>query len=90
MEAIDLTYERGDVSMAYFDRPGPIEHTFVLVHGIGMGRIVFTEVAEVLAERGRVLALDLPGFGDSPEPGSASSLEMTAEPSSRRHAWCKT
>lgn len=79
MEAIDRTYERGDVTMAYFDRPGPIEHTFVLVHGIGMGRIVFTEVAEVLAERGRVLALDLPGFGDSPEPGSASSLEMTAE-----------
>lgn len=65
--------------MAYSDRPGPLGQTFVLVHGIGMGRIVYTDVAEVLAARGRVLSLDLPGFGDSPEPGSAASLEVTAE-----------
>lgn len=55
------------------------EHTFVLVHGIGMGRIVFAGVAEILAEHGRVYAIDLPGFGDSPEPGSAHSIETTAD-----------
>lgn len=53
--------------------------TFVMLHGIGMGRIVFAEVDEVLAGAGRVLAVDLPGFGDSPEPGSAATLEETAE-----------
>ncbi|TAM68678.1 MAG: alpha/beta hydrolase [Microbacteriaceae bacterium] len=52
---------------------------FVLVHGIGMGRIVFDGVAEILGEHGKVYAVDLPGFGDSPEPGSAHSIEMTAE-----------
>ena len=56
------------------------EHrTFVLVHGIGMGRLVFTEVADRLRSAGRVIALDLPGFGDSPEPGSFTPIEATAE-----------
>jgi len=53
--------------------------TFILVHGIGMGRITFEGVAERLGERARVIGLDLPGFGDSPEPGTAASLEATAE-----------
>lgn len=79
MEAIDRRYERGEVTMAFTEYPGVSERTFVLVHGIGMGRIVYGEVAETLVERGRVLALDLPGFGDSPEPGAAASLEETAE-----------
>lgn len=79
MEAIDRRYERGDITMAFFDRPGPAARTFVLVHGIGMGRVVFTGVAERLSAHGRVIALDLPGFGGSPEPGSAATLEVTAE-----------
>lgn len=73
--------------MAYTDFPTPTldkghAHTatsFVVVHGIGMGRITFAEVAERLSAKARVIALDLPGFGDSPEPGSAASLEQTAE-----------
>lgn len=50
--------------------------TFVLVHGIGMGHRVFREVADELGRVGTVYAVDLPGFGDSPEPGSA--LDMPA------------
>jgi pimeloyl-ACP methyl ester carboxylesterase len=79
MSGRDLKYEHGRVVMAFTDTPGPRGRTFVLVHGIGMGRVVYAEAAEVLAERGRVLAIDLPGFGDSPEPGSAATLEETAE-----------
>lgn len=79
MSGRDRSYERGGVKMAFTDTPGPDTPTFVLVHGIGMGRVVYAEVGEVLARRGRVLALDLPGFGDSPEPGSAATLEETAE-----------
>lgn len=44
---------------------GPV---FLLVHGIGMGRDAYLEFIEALARRGRVIALDLPGFGDSPTP----------------------
>lgn len=81
MESMDRVYEHGSVTMAFTDFPGPGTPgapTFVLVHGIGMGRVVFAGVSEVLAQYGRVLAVDLPGFGDSPEPGSSSPLEVTA------------
>lgn len=78
MEHDDLTYERGDYTMTYSAYAGPAERTFVLIHGIGMGRIVFDEVAEVLATKGRVLVPDLPGFGDSPEPGTAATIADTA------------
>ncbi|CAG7610974.1 alpha/beta fold hydrolase [Leucobacter soli] len=79
MAGTDRTYERDRITMAYTETSGPGPLTFVLVHGIGMGRVVFSEVAEILSEQGRVLAVDLPGFGDSPEPGSESTLEETAE-----------
>lgn len=83
MDAVDRRYAHGEAVMAFsllpYAGPGAPPRTFVAVHGIGMGRIVFTGVAEHLAPHGRVLAVDLPGFGDSPEPGSAAPLEETAE-----------
>lgn len=79
METIERTYESGNATMAFSETPGSAEYTFVLIHGIGMGRMVYAEVGAELSRRGRVLAVDLPGFGDSPEPGSAASLEETAE-----------
>ena len=79
MEQSDQWYRRGDVTIAYIEFGNRPERTFVLVHGIGMGRTVFTGVAEILAAEGRVLTLDLPGFGDSPEPGSAFTIAQTAE-----------
>ncbi len=79
MERIDREYTLGEVTMAFTDLRGSGDVVFVLVHGIGMGRIVYSETAEMLAGRGRVLAVDLPGFGDSPEPGSAATLTETAE-----------
>lgn len=78
-ESLDRRYERGEVVMAFTDVRGEGDETFVMLHGIGMGRIVFADVNDVLASEGRVLAVDLPGFGDSPEPGSAATLEETAE-----------
>lgn len=44
---------------------GPV---YVLVHGIGMGHRYWSDLADSLARAGRVLALDLPGFGEAPEP----------------------
>lgn len=82
MTARDLTFDLGPVSMSYGETPeseSASNRTFVLVHGIGMGRIVFDGIGSELAAEGRVLAVDLPGFGNSPEPGSAATLEQTAE-----------
>lgn len=84
-QRIERRYESGELTMVFNDTPASVatdlirERVFVLVHGIGMGRIVYDEVAPILATRGRVIALDLPGFGDSPEPGSESSIEETAQ-----------
>ncbi|GAA2466404.1 alpha/beta fold hydrolase [Agromyces soli] len=50
--------------------------TYVLVHGVGMGHRTWSDLAETLARSGRVLALDLPGFGDAPEP--EESLDMAS------------
>ena len=64
MQGTDLRYERDGVTMAYTEygtgdsaaggdgRP----RVFVLVHGIGMGRITFAGVAEKLSLRGRAIA----------------------------------
>jgi pimeloyl-ACP methyl ester carboxylesterase len=43
--------------------------TMVLVHGIGMSHRYLARLQDVLAERTRVLTIDLPGFGGLPRPG---------------------
>ncbi|MCR2827263.1 alpha/beta fold hydrolase [Microbacterium sp. zg.Y909] len=53
--------------------------TFLLVHGIGMGRGAFGDLIEHLEPHGRVLALDLPGFGAAEEPPRVPSIERLAD-----------
>ncbi len=72
-------FTRGDRVMV-FTRSGREDGpTFVLVHGIGMGHRVFQGLADELGTNGTVLAVDLPGFGDSPEPDDALSIPATAD-----------
>lgn len=53
--------------------------TFLLVHGIGMGISYFAELSDALQAHGRVVAIDLPGFGDAPEPEQSLTMaEMGA------------
>jgi pimeloyl-ACP methyl ester carboxylesterase len=53
---------------------GPDERTFVLVHGLGGSLLSWLAVAPGLARHGRVLALDLAGFGRTPRAGRRSRL----------------
>ncbi|MFJ6653735.1 alpha/beta fold hydrolase [Microbacterium sp. NPDC091313] len=53
--------------------------TFVLVHGIGMGRSVFADAASRLTAHGRVIAVDLPGYGEAPEPARTPAIERMAD-----------
>jgi pimeloyl-ACP methyl ester carboxylesterase len=53
--------------------------TYVLVHGIGMGRSVFADLAKHLDGSGEVVALDLPGYGEAPEPERVLTMERTAD-----------
>ena len=52
---------------------------YVLVHGLGMAREYWGGVAEVLESTGTVYALDLPGFGDAPEPDEPLSMVESGE-----------
>lgn len=63
----------GPVHYAAWDGPseGP---TFVLVHGLGGSHANWMSVAPALAERGRVLAPDLAGFGRTPPAGRRSTI----------------
>ena len=45
---------------------------YVLVHGLGMAHEYWDGLADELEASGTVYALDLPGFGDAPEPRGAA------------------
>ncbi|MCM3780346.1 alpha/beta fold hydrolase [Microbacterium hydrocarbonoxydans] len=48
---------------------GPLSGpTYVLVHGIGMSHRYFAPLRDALRRRGRVITVDLPGFGGLPAP----------------------
>lgn len=50
------------------------DRTFVLVHGLGVSSRYFEPLAAELAHRGRVFAVDLPGYGAAPNPRRDVSL----------------
>ncbi|MFT4050682.1 MAG: alpha/beta fold hydrolase [Microbacterium sp.] len=53
--------------------------TVVLVHGIGMGRKVFADLALRLEKDALIVALDLPGYGEAPEPERTPTIERMAD-----------
>ncbi len=52
-------------------------HPVVLLHGIGMGRSVYVDLVSRL--EGRVIGVDLPGFGEAPEPARTLTMERHAD-----------
>ncbi len=54
----------GDLHVHYND-VGSGGRTFVLIHGLGASLYCFRLIIPILAKHGRVIALDLPGFGQS-------------------------
>ncbi len=57
-------------------RSGP---DYVLVHGLGMAHEYWDGLADALEPTGTVHALDLPGFGDAPEPREPLSMPEAGE-----------
>ena len=68
-QTIDL-----DGPVVYRSWAGPSDTTFVLVHGLGGSHLNWLQVAEGLSGLGRVVALDLPGFGRSPAAGRGTRV----------------
>jgi pimeloyl-ACP methyl ester carboxylesterase len=61
---------------ADFGGEGP---TVVLVHGLGGAHTNWLAVGAQLARRGRVVAVDLPGFGRSPRSPRGTSMRVLGE-----------
>jgi len=75
--ALDLpssTFVDLDGPVHYVEWEGPSARTFVLIHGLGGSYLTWALVGRRLAEHGRVLALDLAGFGRTPRAGRSSKL----------------
>src|SRR5215218_6688876 len=65
------------MSLAYIRRgSGP---TLLLIHGVGFQRQMWEPVLDRLARERDVIAVDLPGFGDSPPLPHTPSVEGLAE-----------
>ncbi|MBW9110260.1 alpha/beta fold hydrolase [Microbacterium ureisolvens] len=60
------------------ERRGHGDRVYVLIHGIGMGRTVFADLERHLGD-GEVIAFDLPGYGEAPEPRRVLTIERTAD-----------
>jgi pimeloyl-ACP methyl ester carboxylesterase len=63
----------GRVRVVDYGGAGP--RTFVCVHGLGGWALDWQLLAPQLTDSGRVLALDLPGFGESPLEGRLGSID---------------
>lgn len=63
-----------DGPVHYVEWQGPSERTFVLVHGLGGAFLNWSLVGPGLSRLGRVLAIDLAGFGRTPRAGRSSNL----------------
>lgn len=79
-------YAQGDHELRCFRWAGPASDAdddtqplrFLLVHGIGMGHLTFVRFIEAMLPHAEIIAVDLPGFGDSPEPETPLSIPDTA------------
>ncbi len=53
---------------------GPDRQTFVCLHAVGGSHLQWAHVAPGLARHGRVIAVDLPGFGATPRAGRSAHV----------------
>jgi pimeloyl-ACP methyl ester carboxylesterase len=60
--------------IAYRGWDGPSDTAFVLIHGLGASHLSWVQVGDGLSGLGRVVAVDLPGFGASPLAGRGAGL----------------
>ncbi|WP_342371889.1 alpha/beta hydrolase [Propioniciclava soli] len=76
LEQCDL--DIGGVTVHVWTTPQQEGPAFVLVHGLGVSSTYLGPLAAELAERGRVVLFDLPGFGGTPDPERPFGIEAFA------------
>lgn len=61
-----------------YDTGGRDETVYLILHGVGLSHRPYELLARHLSRDGRVIALDLPGFGSTAKPSGAVSVEEYA------------
>ncbi|BAN49507.1 alpha/beta fold hydrolase [Metapseudomonas resinovorans] len=69
----------GDLSIHYYEGGPNKGETIVMVHGFGASKDNWLRFARHFTERYHVIALDLPGFGDSDRPAGSYDVGTQAE-----------
>ncbi|MGM1029515.1 MAG: alpha/beta fold hydrolase [Actinomycetota bacterium] len=78
-DAVAMTHVDGDHVLLLRRWPRAGAPVVLLVHGIGMGQQYFGLLREALSAELDVIALDLPGFGASPEPSESLPMPELAD-----------
>ena len=81
-QAAGLSHERIEVanlSIHYYRGGPPDGETLLMIHGFGADKDNWLRFARHLTERYQVIALDLPGFGDSSKPNASYDVGTQAE-----------
>jgi pimeloyl-ACP methyl ester carboxylesterase len=69
----------GDLSIHYY-QGGPADaETILMIHGFGANKDNWVRFAKFFTKRYQVIALDLPGFGDSSKPDASYDVGTQAE-----------
>ena len=76
-ERISFRADARELQIFRWPRPGAPR--LLLVHGIGMGHTVYDDFVAAITDFVEVIAVDLPGFGDTPEPAEARTMPETAD-----------
>ncbi|WP_345579835.1 alpha/beta hydrolase [Tessaracoccus lubricantis] len=78
MHLTSTTVSVGGSQLQALTSDGDPARTFVLVHGLGVASTYFEPLAEALGRAGRLVLLNLPGFGPTPEPDRALRISQFA------------
>lgn len=79
VDTVEFDGVRTRVTRVQTESSAESERTFVLIAGIGVAATYFDLLAPILAQEGRVYALDLPGFAGQRAPRSDPSVSFFAD-----------
>jgi pimeloyl-ACP methyl ester carboxylesterase len=63
-----LNKSKSDKPVLFYEKKGSGKNTIILIHGFGLNRKSWYDIAPVLAEKSMIYMVDLIGSGDSPAP----------------------
>ncbi|UTW08364.1 alpha/beta fold hydrolase [Pseudomonas benzenivorans] len=81
-QAAGLSHERtevADLSIHYYRGGPPDGETLLMIHGFGADKDNWLRFARHLTDRYQVIAIDLPGFGDSSRPNASYDVGTQTE-----------